>query len=372
MNMSNIAKIAKTGIDTLSIYEPGRPIEEVARDLGFDDPDDIIKLASNENALGPSPLAVKAMRNAALQMHRYPDGGAFRLTSALANKLGISADCIIFGNGSNELLEFVGRVFLEQGTSIVMADCAFVVYKLVADLCRATTITVPMRGLTHDLNAMLAAITPDTRVVFIGNPNNPTGTMVTNRNLDRFMNRVPEHVVVVLDEAYVELLAPSKQPDSLRYIRENRNVIVIRTFSKTYGLAGLRIGYGIATGECIKLLHRVRQPFNVNAMAQIAALAALDDDAHVARTRRMMQTGLKYFEKAFIRLDLPFVSSVVNFILVKTGSGRTVFNAMLKEGVIVRPMDSYGLPDHIRITVGTREENERCIRTLAKVLKQLH
>jgi len=371
VNMSNISIIARKGIDGLSVYEPGRPIEEVARDLGFNDPDDIIKLASNENALGPSPLAVKAMRNEIRRMHRYPDGGAFSLTAALAKKLGVDPECIIFGNGSNELIEFIGKVFLEPGTNIVMADCAFVVYKLVADLCRATTIAVPMRGLTHDLDAMLAAITPETRIVFIGNPNNPTGTMVTNRALDRFMDRVPEHVVVVLDEAYVELLSPAKQPDSLRYIREDRNAIILRTFSKTYGLAGLRIGYGIASRECIRLLHRVRQPFNVNAMAQAAAIAALDDNSHVARTRRMVQTGLKYFEKAFIRRDLPFIPSVVNFILVRTGAGRAVFNALLKEGVIVRPMDAYGLPDYIRITVGTREENERCIKTLTKVLKQL-
>lgn len=366
--MSNITGISKRWISDLAVYEPGCPIEEVARNLGFEDSDDIIKLASNENALGPSPLAIKAMRTEAARMHRYPDGNVFSLTRALASRLGVSPGRIIFGNGSNELIEFVSKVFLEPGASIVVADHAFAVYKLAADLSRADTITVPMRNLTHDLDAMLAAITPNTRIVFVANPNNPTGTMVAARSLDRFIRSAPGHVLVVIDEAYVELLPPGRQPDSLRYVKEGRNVLILRTFSKTYGLAGLRIGYGVAQEECVNLLQRVRQPFNVNAMAQAAALAALDDKSHVARTRRMVQAGLAYYGRSFKRLGLSFVPSVVNFVLVKTGNGRGVFNAMLREGVIVRPMDGYGLPDYIRITVGTREENERCIKTLAKVL----
>jgi histidinol-phosphate aminotransferase len=368
--VNNIDSIAKKWIAGLTVYEPGRPIEEVARTLGFKDPDDIIKLASNENALGPSPLAIKAMRDIAPRMHLYPDGDVFTLTRALANKLGILPGQLILGSGSNELIEFVGKVFLDRGTNIIMADRAFVVYKLVADLCQADTIRVPMRKLTHDLDAMLAAITSKTKVVFIANPNNPTGTMVSRKDLDRFMSRVPNHVLVAIDEAYVELLSEDKQPDSLRYVREDRNVIVMRTFSKTYGLAGLRIGYAIAPTNCIKLLHRVRQPFNLNAMAQAAALAALDDDTHVARTRRMVKAGLAYYEKTFKRLGMDYVPSTVNFILVKTGRGRDVFNAMQREGVIVRPMDGYDLPEYIRITVGTRQENEHCIRALKKVLEK--
>lgn len=370
IRVNNIAGIAKKWIAGLTVYEPGRPIEEVARTLGFDNPDDIIKLASNENSLGPSPLAIKAMCETASQMHRYPDGDAFTLTRALSNRLGILPGQLILGSGSNELIEFIGKVFLDRGTNIIMSDRAFVVYKLVADLCQADTIRVPMRKWTHDLNAMLAAITPETKLVFVANPNNPTGTMVTGKELDRFMDRVPDHVLVVIDEAYVELLPEDKQPDSLRYVREDRNVIVMRTFSKTYGLAGLRIGYGIAPADCIKLLHRVRQPFNLNSMAQVAALAALDDNAHVARTRRMVKAGLAYYERAFRRMRLDYVPSTVNFILVKTGRGRDIFNAMQREGIIVRPMDGYGLPDYIRITVGTRQENEHCIRALTKVLKK--
>lgn len=367
--MNTISSIAGKWISGLPAYEPGRPIEEVARTLGFKDAQDIIKLASNENSLGPSPLAVKAMRTAAADMHRYPDGGLFRLTAAMAGKLDMPPGCIVFGNGSNELIEFIGRVFLKPGSNIVVADHSFLVYRIVASMHRAETISVPMRRLTHDLDAMLTAVTPETRIVFIGNPNNPTGTMVTGKSLDRFISRIPGHVIVVIDEAYVELLAPERQPDTLKYVRDDRNVVVIRTFSKTYGLAGLRLGYGITPENCARLLQRVRQPFNVNAMAQAAALAALDDETHVARTRTMVSAGLKYFEGAFSRLGLAFVRSVTNFMLVKTGAGRDIFNLLMREGVIVRPMDIYGLPDYIRITVGTREENERCIKALAKVLK---
>jgi len=367
--MDNIQRIVKPWISGLTVYEPGKPIEETARELGFASAGEIIKLASNENALGPSPLAVKAMQKAALQMHRYPDGDTFYLRQALAQKLRVAPDQVVLGNGSNELVELAARVVLTPGSSIVMADRAFVVYKLVADLCQADTIMVPMRDFTHDLNAMLAAITPKTRMVFISNPNNPTGTMVDGKAIDHFMQHVPRHVLVVLDEAYVELLPLRMQPDSMRYVRESRNVMIMRTFSKTYGLAGLRIGYGVATADFTALLHRVRQPFNVNAMAQAAAVAALADDGHVAKTRRMVRSGLTFFEKAFRRMRLKYVPSVTNFILVEVGAGRKVFNAMQRERVIVRPMDGYGLPSYIRITVGTEVENKRCIRALEKVLE---
>jgi len=367
--MASFAQLARPWVAGLGVYEPGRPIEDVAREMGFANPDDIIKLASNENALGPSPKAAAAMRSAARRMHLYPDGGAFYLRQALAAKLHVSPDQIIPGAGSNEIIEFIGHVFLDDSTSIVMADRAFVVYKLMADMFRSRTIRVPMKAFTHDLDAMLQAITPDTRVVFVANPNNPTGTLVGQEGIDAFMARVPDHVVVVFDEAYIELLQPEDQPDCLKYVREGRNVIVLRTFSKTYGLAGLRIGYGIAPEDCIRLLHRVRQPFNTTAMAQTAALAALTDDDYVARTRIMTRDGLDYFEAAFHAMKLEFVPSSANFILVKVGAGRRVVDAMQRAGVIVRPMDPYGLPEYIRITVGTRTENRRCIAVLKSVLK---
>lgn len=366
-----INELAKPWVTGLGVYEPGRPIEEVAREMGFADASEIIKLASNENALGASPKAVAAMRKSARQMHLYPDGGAFYLRQALARKLNVVPNQIIAGAGSNELIEFLGHVFLDHSTSIVMADRAFVVYKLVADMFLARTIKVPMKDFTHDLDAMLAAITPDTRVIFVANPNNPTGTMVDQAALDRFMERVPDHVLVAFDEAYIELLPPSCQPDTLKYVRAGRKAIVLRTFSKTYGLAGLRIGYGVASEDCIKLLQRVRQPFNTTAMAQLAAIAALDDDDFVERTRKMTLEGKAYFEAAFRKMKLEFVPTSANFILVKVGQGRKIFDAMQRVGVIVRPMDPYGLPEYIRITIGTRVENRRCIAALKEVLKEI-
>ncbi len=359
--------IAHSWIAELRMYEPGKPIEELARELGFDTVADIVKLASNENALGPSPLAVRAMKRCAREMHRYPDSSAHRLRHALAQRLAVAPDQILVANGSNELIEFIGHVFLGPEIEMVMADRAFAIFRLIGEMFRARVVTVPMRALTHDLEAMRAAITPATRVVFVANPNNPTGTMVSNAALDRFVRSVPEHVVVALDEAYIELLPEAQQPDSLRYVREGRKVIVLRTFSKTYGLAGLRIAYAVAPEEGIQLLHRVRQAFNFNAMALVAAEAALQDHAFVRRTRRLVRDGLRLFERVLPEIGLPFVPSVANFLLVETGRARDIFLAMQREKIIVRPMDGYGLPDHVRVTVGTRAENVRCLRALARV-----
>lgn len=360
--------LAKAWLMGLGVYEPGKPIEEAARELGFASADEIVKLASNENALGPSRRALRAMRAAARAMHYYPDGSAFYLRQALAAKLAVRPDQLLVANGSNEIIEFIGHVFLEPGADLVMADRAFAVYRLIAALFQATTVAVPMRAYTHDLDAMLAALTPRTKVVFIANPNNPTGTMVDGAAIDRFMARVPPHVVVCFDEAYIELLPERRQPDTLRYVREGRPVIVLRTFSKTYGLAGLRVGYAVAPEAGIALMHRVRQPFNVNAMALTAARAALEDDAHVRRTRKLVRDGLRYYEAELTRLGVPFVPSVANFLLVEVGAGRAVFEALQRERIIVRPMDGYGLPRHIRLTLGTPAENERCLRALEKVL----
>ncbi len=362
--------LAKPWIHNLSSYEAGRPIEEVARELGFDDIDEIVKIASNENSLGPSPKAIEAMTRAAKKMHVYPDGDCFYLRRGLSKKIGVPMDEIIVANGSNEIIEFLGHVFLEKGTNIVMASDAFVVYRLVASVFQAETIRVPSKNFTHDLDAMLKAITPETRIVFISNPNNPTGTMVDGAAIDRFMERVPDHVVVAMDEAYIELLPESKQPDTLRYVRQGRKMYVLRTFSKTYGLAGLRVGYAVAPKEGIELLHRVRQPFNVNAMAQIAALAALDDDDFVKRTREMVKEGLEHLGKSFEKMGLPYVPSVANFILVKVGRGREVFQQLQRKKVIVRPMDGYGLPEYVRVTVGTPRENALLIKALKEVLPE--
>jgi histidinol-phosphate aminotransferase len=308
------------------------------------------------------------MRAAAARMHRYPDGGAFRLKQALASRLDVSPSCILPGNGSNELLELIGHTFLSPDAEVVASECAFVVYRMIAAMFRSGATMVPMRDFTHDLPAMAEAIGPKTRVVFIGNPNNPTGTMVDQGRIDVFMRIVPESVVVCFDEAYIELVDPGQQPDVLRYVRQGRKLIVLRTFSKAYGLAGLRIGYAVASEECISLLNRSRQPFNVNAMAQAAALAALEDDRHVAGSRRMVRDGHAFFAAELPRIGLAPVPSVTNFFLLEVGRGREVFEKLEREGVIVRPMDGYGLPGYVRITVGTQLENEHCMRALSKVL----
>ena len=361
--------LAKSWIHGLASYEAGRPIEEVARELGFENVDEIVKIASNENALGPSPKAVAAMIESSKKMHLYPDGACYYLRRGLAKHLGVSMDELLVGNGSNELIEFLGHVFLEPGSNIVMASDAFVVYRLVASVFQAETIRVPSKNFTHDLDAMLAAITPKTRLVFISNPNNPTGTMVDGATLDRFMARVPDHVVVVFDEAYVELLPPEKQPDTLKYVKQGCKAYVLRTFSKIYGLAGLRVGYAMAPKEGIDLLHRVRQPFNVNAMGQAAALAALDDEEFVQKTRTMVAEGLQYLGASFEKMGLSYVPSLVNFILVKVGNGRQVFQELQRKKVIVRPMDGYGLPEYVRVTVGLKHENEHFIQALGAILK---
>jgi histidinol-phosphate aminotransferase len=361
--------LPKSYIENLRVYEPGKPIEEVARELGFADVLGFNKLASNENELGPSPKAMAAMQSAAAQMHRYPDGGCFYLKQKMADQLGVSPDNLIFGCGSNELIVFLCHVFLDQATNLVMADKSFAVYFLAAALFEAQTLRVPMQDLTHDLDAMLAAITPETRIVAICNPNNPTGTLVSQAAIDRFMEAVPDHVVVVFDEAYIELLPEADQPDVIKYVREGReNVIVLRTFSKAYGLAGLRIGYGVAHPALINLLNKVRQPFNVTAMAQTAALAALDDSAHLERSRETVIAGLNYLETELAQMGVEFVPSVTNFMLVKTGEGRARFEALQKRKVIVRPMDPYGLPEYIRVSIGTAEQNACFIRELKAIL----
>ncbi len=369
--MSALLSAAKPWVTELATYRPGKPIEEVARELGLGDPGSILKLASNENSLGPSPRALAAMARVAGRMHIYPDGDSYVLREALARKLGVARDEIFLGHGSNEILALLAHVYLGPGTSAVMSEQAFVVYKLVSALYQATAIETPMRDFTHDLDAMRGAIRPDTRLVFVANPNNPTGTAVAAAALERFLDNLPDPVVAVLDEAYIELLPPRQRPDALRLVRERKNLFVLRTFSKAHGLAGLRIGYAVAPSEGIALLNRVRQPFNVNAMAQAAALAALDDDAHIARTREMVEEGLDQLSQGLAAAGVPYVPSAANFLLVKVGRGAEYFEALLRRGVIVRPVDNYGLPEYIRVTVGTPAENRRFLDALAAVQETL-
>lgn len=354
-------------LDHLPVYQPGRPIEEVARELGLP-AETIIKLASNENPLGPSRLALAAMRKTLPSLHLYPDGNAFYLKNKLAEKLSLAPANLVLGNGSNEIIELLGHLLVGPETEVIVSQYCFAVYPIVTALFGARLITVPAKHFVHDLEATLAAITSRTRLIFIANPNNPTGTAVSPDALAGFLDRVPENVVVGLDEAYLEFL--EKPLDLLPGVRAGRkpNILLMRTFSKIYGLAGLRIGYGIGHPEFVAALEKVRQPFNINALAQAAALAALDDFSHVERTRRINRLGQRFFTQAFRRLNLEFVPSSANFILVRVGDGQKVFQELQKAGVIVRPMGGYALPEWIRISIGTSKQNRRALEALKAAL----
>ena len=356
-------------LENLPVYQPGRPIEEVARELGLD-PGCIIKLASNENPLGPSRLGLAAMRQALKQVNLYPDGNAFYLKQKLAAKLGVTPANLILGNGSNEVIELVGHALLAPGAEVVVSQYCFAVYPIVTALFGAKLVVVPAKNHAHDLDAMLAAITPNTRIVFVANPNNPTGTTASREELARFVNAVPADVLLALDEAYIEFL--DEPLDLLPEIRNGSkpNLLLMRTFSKIYGMAGLRIGYGIGHPDFIAALEKIRQPFNINSVAQAGALAALDDTKHVGKTRKINSRGLKLYARTFRKLGLEFIPSSANFILVRVGDGQRVFGELQKLGVIVRPMGGYQLPEWIRISIGTPKENKRCLEALKSVLGQ--
>ena len=357
----NFESLAKPSVRTQPVYEPGKPIEYVARELGLD-PATIIKLASNENPWGPSPCAVEAAKRAMDSGELYPDGGCFELRQKLAAKWKLSADQFVIGNGSNEIIELLGHVFVGPGDEVVMGAPAFVVYKLVALLFGAKAIEVPLVNWRHDLGKIAAAITPRTKLVYVCTPNNPTGTANTEAELVAFVRALPDHVVVVIDEAYAEFV--ERAPDLRPLIAEGRQVICLRTFSKIYGLASLRVGYGYASAELCALLNRVRQPFNVNAIAQAAAIAALDDDEFAKKTARENRAGLVQLERGCAELGLEFVPSVANFMLIKVGDGLRVFDALQRKGVIVRPVKSYGLAEWIRVTIGSHEQNARVLAEL--------
>jgi len=353
-------------IRSLVPYEPGKPIEEVEREYGIEDS---IKLASNENPLGPSPKALKALAERLGQLHLYPDGHCFYLKQALAAKLGVGEDRLIFGNGSNELIELAVRTFMRPGDEAVMAHQAFVVYRLVVQAAGGGCMIVPLKDFTHDLEAMAGAITPMTRLVFLANPNNPTGTIYGKKEWERFLQRVTPEILLVVDEAYFEYVADPDYPNSLLYQDDQRAILTLRTFSKLYGLAGLRIGYGVGPKDVVGLMHRVRQPFNVNVAAQWAALAALEDGEHVERSLRVNREGMDYLRREIERLGLEQIPSQANFILVRVGDGREVCQRLLRRGVIVRPMGAYDLPEYIRVTIGTMKENSRFASELKDIIE---
>ena len=356
----------KPGIETIHPYQGGKPIDEVQREFGIDD---IIKLASNENPLGPSPLAKEAIKRAAAKVNLYPDGNAYYFKNELAEHLGVAPNYLIFGNGSNDVLQIVGETYISPGDEVIYSESAFVVYMVVSKICGAKSVVTPRRDYAHDLDAMADAITDATKVIFIANPNNPTGTMVTKDETERLMARVPDDVLVVFDEAYYEYVERPDYPQTLPYVEEGRNVIITRTFSKIYGLAGLRIGYGIAKPETIEMMNRVRQPFNCNLIAQAAGRAALNDADHVRRSLELNAVGKVYLYERLARFGLEYVETEGNFILVELGrSGQEVTDALMRKGVIVRPMAAYGFPDAVRVTIGKSDENKRFIAALQEVL----
>ncbi len=356
-----IESLARPSVLSQPVYQPGKPIDYVARELGLD-PAGIIKLASNENTFGPSPRAIEAATKALSQGALYPDGGCYELRRRLASFHGLGPDQFVVGNGSNELIELLGHVFLGPGDEVVMATPAFVVYKLVTLLFGAKPVEVPLRDWTHDLPAMAAAVTSRTKLVCVCSPNNPTGTANSGEELEAFIRAMPDHVVVVIDEAYAEYL--ENPPDLKPIIREGKHLICLRTFSKIYGLAALRVGYGYASPELCALLERVRQPFNVNAIAQVAALAALDDGDFAERCRRANAEGMAAVELALSGLGIEFVRSKANFLLSKVGDGDTCFSRMQQIGIIIRPMASYGLNDWVRITIGEAKANGALVEGL--------
>lgn len=358
----NYAEIANPGVLEQPVYEPGKPIEDVAREYGLD-PKGIAKLASNENPFGPSPMAVAAAREALGSAHLYPDGACLRLRDKLAKRHGLQPESIVVGNGSNELIELLGHVFLRPGTAAVMGERAFIVYWLVSKLFGAEAIRVPMRAdYAHDLEAMAKAITANTRLVFVASPNNPTGPANNAAEIESFIRALPEQVICVMDEAYAEYL--DEEPDIPGLIREGYPVIGMRTFSKLFGLGGLRVGYGYANPSLAALLQRVRQPFNVNSIAQTAALAALDDHDFITHCRSANAAGREQLVAGAELLGLEVVPGNANFVLIRCGDGNGTFQALQAQGIIVRPLAAYGMPDCIRVTIGKPQENERFLALL--------
>jgi len=356
-------KYVSDNIKNLVPYQPGKPIEELEREIGIKG---VIKLASNENPLGASRMAIDAIKEYMdKKVHRYPDGGGFYLRRALAKKWGVSMESVILGNGSNEIIELLIRTLVSPGDNAVTSENTFSVYRLIMTAANGSIITVPMKDERFDLKAIAGKINSRTRLVFIANPNNPTGTMVTAPEMKNFMNSVPHDVMIVFDEAYAEYVTSDQYPDSLSYLKDGRNVTILRTFSKIYGLAGLRIGYGLTTVEIADMMNRVRQPFNTNALAQVGALAALEDVSHIEESRRINNEGKEYLYKEFHSMGINYIPTEANFIYFRAGDdGRAIFNAMLKDGIIIRHMGGANL----RVTIGLPEENRKFVAALTKVL----
>ena len=362
-----MAQLTRKSIEKLVPYPPGKPIEELERELGITGS---IKLASNENPLGPSPLAVQAILDHVPKLHRYPDGSAFYLKSKLSARLHLPQEQIIIGNGSNELIELMIRTFLMPGEQVVQAFPTFLVYEKVVAGAGGKIISIPLKDFRLDLEAIADAVNPKTKIVFINNPNNPTGSAISRDDMEAFLKRIPDQVIVVLDEAYIDFVSDPGVARGLDLLGQHTWFVALRTFSKLYGLAGLRIGYGFGSEKVIDYMNRVRQPFNVNSLAQAAATAALDDSEFVSRTLNTVKEGLSYLYHELHRMGLEYIPTQTNFFLIKVPlGGRETYERLLRQGVIVRSMDAYGLGDYIRINVGLPQENERFVTALQSTLK---
>lgn len=365
--MTRLCDLAPPYISSIAPYQPGKPIAELAREMGLQ-PEQIIKLASNENPLGISPKAYDAMQTALGEVHRYPDGNSFVLRDACCARFGVRPEQLVFGNGSNDILELAARAYLAPGLEAVYSEHAFAVYALVTQATGAHGVVVPARDFGHDLSAMLAAISERTRIVFIANPNNPTGTLLQKTELHAFLQQVPKSVLVVLDEAYDEYLPETLKAESVGWLSQFNNLIISRTFSKAYGLAGLRIGFGMAAPEVADIMNRVRQPFNVNSVAQAAAAAALADEAFVLRSYALNQAGMLQITQGLESLGLAYIPSYGNFLSFRVGNGSEVYRRLLEHGVIVRPIANYGMPEYLRVSIGLYDENARFLEVLKQVL----
>ena len=363
----DLCEWAPSYVRSIGPYQPGKPIGELAREMGLDEAE-IIKLASNENPRGASPLALAAAKGTLEEVGRYPDGNGFELKKKITSRFGVGMESVVLGNGSNDVLDLAARAFLTPNASAVYSQHAFAVYPLVTQALGARGIEVAARDFGHDLQAMAMAIRDDTRIVFLANPNNPTGTWVAPDGVYRFLRKVPARVLVVLDEAYSEYLPAAEQADSAGWLREFPNLVVTRTLSKAYGLAGLRIGFGLAHPQVADLMNRVRQPFNVNSMAQAAAVAALSDEAFVRQSFELNRAGMQQLTQGFEKLGLAWIPSHGNFVSLRVGNAQEVYQKLLRRGVIVRPIGSYGMPRHLRVTVGLASENGRFLDALASIL----
>jgi histidinol-phosphate aminotransferase len=365
----NLCDLAPGYVRAIAPYQPGKPISELAREMGLNEAD-IVKLASNENPLGPSPAALAAIHASLPELARYPDGNGFALKAALAKRYGVTPEQIVLGNGSNDVLEFAARALLTPGTSAIFSQHAFAVYPLVVQAMGARSIEVPAQDFGNDAQALLAAIEDDTRILFIANPNNPTGTLLLPDALLALIEQIPPHVLVVLDEAYYEYLAPEVAAESVSWLSRFPNLLIARTFSKAYGLAGLRVGFALAHSEVAGLLNRVRQPFNVSSLAQAAAVAALGDKTHLQRSIALNTAGMQQICAGLQRLGLTFIPSFGNFLSFRIGNATAMYQRLLKRGVIVRPLANYGMPEYLRVSIGLAAENDKFLSALASAIQE--